>query len=394
MAHALVDAAAEVGQEIFEVDAGWYQGTPYSPYWDMRNTWPAISHSLGNWELGEERSRFPSGLKDLADYVRSKGMKFGLWFELERAGPDSFLAKKYPDWILQNETKWRMVDFGNPEVQDYFSKILDRYIRTLKLAYIRWDCNLHDISAFWAMKDSPNRRGMSEIRHIEGIRRVEQFVRDRHPDVILESCASGGRRIDLATLQNRHTAWISDATAGASIIRFHLEGLNYLLPGSRQLVAFAPRKRDFAKPDFVFPDIDCQCCFAGAFGTAGKLHLWPETMKQRMRLHIDVYKGLRRYLAEHFYLLIPQSQTLDTWAAWQFHDRQADRGFVQAFRIESPKQRNKILPKGIDPSAEYEFTDPYTGDTFTISGAELTATGLALNLAKNSSRVLVYGKSR
>ena len=184
-----------------------------------------------------------------------------------------------------------MVDFGNAEVQDYFSKILDRYIRTLKLAYIRWDCNLHDISAFWAMKDSPDRRGMSEIRHIEGIRRVEQFVRDRHPDVILESCASGGRRIDLATLQNRHTVWISDATAGASIIRFHLEGLNYLLPGSRQLVAFAPRERDFAKFDSVFPDIDCQCCFAGAFGTAGKLHLWPETMKQRMGQHFALSCG-------------------------------------------------------------------------------------------------------
>jgi alpha-galactosidase len=287
-----------------------------------------------------------------------------------------------------------MVDFGNTEVQDYFSKILDQYIRTLKLAYIRWDCNLHDISAFWAQKDSPDRRGMSEIRHIEGIRRVEQFVRHRHPDVILESCASGGRRIDLATLQNRHTAWISDATAGASIIRFHLEGLNYLLPGSRQLVAFAPRERDFAKPDFVFPDIDCQCCFAGAFGTAGKLHLWPETMKQHMRQHVEVYKKLRRYLAEDFYLLIPQSQTLNTWAAWQFHDRLADQGFVQAFCIESPKRRNKIVLKAIDPSVEYEFTDPYTGNTFTVSGAEMTSTGLTLNLAKNSSRVLVYGRSR
>jgi len=207
-----------------------------------------------------------------------------------------------------------MADFGNPEVQEYFSKILDRYIRTLQLAYIRWDSNLHDIDAFWTSQDGPNRRGISEIRHIEGVRRVEQFVRDRHPEVILESCAGGGRRIDLVTLENRHTTWISDATAGASIIRFHLEGLNHIIPGSRQLVAFAPAERVFAKPDFVFPDMDCQCCFAGAFGTAGKLHLWPEAMKQRMRQHVEVYKKLRRYLAEDFYLLIPQSQTLDTWA--------------------------------------------------------------------------------
>ena len=391
MARALVDAAAEIGQEIFEVDAGWYKGTPYSPYSDMRNTWPAISHPLGNWELGEERSRFPSGLGDLAQYVRSKGMQFGLWFELERVGPDSLLAQQHPDWIVQHGDGWRMADFGNPEVQEYFSKILDRYIRTLQLAYIRWDCNLHDIDAFWTSQDGPNRRGISEIRHIEGIRRVEQFVRDRHPEVILESCASGGRRVDLATLGNRHTTWISDATAGASIIRFHLEGLNHILPGSRQLVAFAPAERVFAKPDFVFPDIDCQCCFAGAFGTAGKLHLWPEAMKQRMREHVEVYKKLRRYLAEDFYLLIPQSQTLNTWAGWQFHDPQAHEGFVQVFRIESPRQGNKVVLKGLDPNREYELTDPYTGDSFTASGAELTSGGFELSLPTNSSRVFTYG---
>ncbi|MHC4401559.1 MAG: alpha-galactosidase [Planctomycetota bacterium] len=395
MARALVDAAAEVGQEIFEVDAGWYKGTPYSPYWDMRNTWPAISNPLGNWELGEERSRFPSGLEDLAEYARSKGMQFGLWFELERVGPDSLLARRHPDWIIKHGDGWRMADFGNPEVQDYFSKILDRYIRTLKLAYIRWDCNLHDIDAFWATQDSPDRRGMSEIRHVEGIRRVEQFVRDRHPNVILESCASGGRRIDLVTLRNRHTTWISDATAGASIIRFHLEGLNHLIPGSRQLVAFAPAERVFAKLDLVFPDIDCQCCFAGAFGTAGKLHLWPEAMKRRMRQHVGVYKKLRHYLAEDFYLLIPQSQTLDTWAAWQFHDPRASEGFVQPFRIESAQQSKKIVLKGLDSSGEYQFTDPYNNDTFTTaSGAELISIGLELSLPKNSSRVLTYRKTK
>lgn len=393
MARALVDAAADIGQEIFEVDAGWYKGTPYSPYWDMRNTWPAISNPLGNWELGEERERFPSGLDELAHYVRSKGMRFGLWFELERVGPDSLLAEQHPDWIIQYGDGWRMADFGNREVQAYFSKILDHYIRTLKLAYIRWDCNLHDIDAFWASCDEPNRRGISEIRHIEGIRRVEKFVRERHPHVILESCASGGRRIDLTTLQHRHTAWISDATAGASIIRFHLEGLNHIIPGSRQLVAFAPAERAFAGRDFAFPDIDCQCCFAGAFGSAGKIHLWPEPMKQRMRQHVTVYKKLRPYLDEDFYLLFPQSQTLDTWAAWQFHDPRAGEGFVQAFRIQSPERDKRIVLKGIEPQSNYQFTDPYSGDRFVRSGATLTSRGIELSLSKNSSRVFTYRKA-
>ena len=393
MAHALVDAAADIGQEIFEVDAGWYKGTPYSPYWDMRNTWPAISNPLGNWELGEERSRFPSGLEHLAEYVRSKGMQFGLWFELERVGPKSLLANDHPDWVIKYKKGWGMADFGDPVVQDYFCRILDRYIRTLKLAYIRWDCNLHAIDLYWATQDTPDRRGISEVRHVEGIRRVEQFIRDRHPNVILESCASGGRRIDLATLQHRHTTWISDATAGASIIRFHLEGLNHFIPGSRQLVAFAPHEKTFTKPDFVFPDIDCQCCFAGAFGTAGKLHLWPEEMKRRAREHVAVYKKLRRFLDDDFYLLVPQSQTLDTWAAWQFHDPQTGDGFVQAFRIESGDQTNKIVLKGLDENSEYQCTDPYNDDTFTASGGKLSTEGIEFNLPMNSSRVVMYRRT-
>jgi len=394
MARALVDAAAEIRQEIFEVDAGWYKGTPYSPYWDMRNTWPAISNPLGNWELGEERSRFPSGLEDLAEYARSKGLKFGLWFEFERVGPKSLLAKKHPNWVIKHRDGWGMADFANPDVQDYFCRILDRYITTLRLAYIRWDCNLHEISSYWAAQDAPERRGVSEIRHIEGIRRVEKFIRDRHPHVILESCASGGRRIDLATLQHRHTAWISDATVGSSIVRFHLEGLNHFMPGSRQLVAFAPAKSAFTKPDFVLPDIECQCCFAGAFGTAGKLHLWPDEMKQRMRQHVEVYKKLRPFLSEDYYPLVPQSETLDTWAGWQFHDPEGNAGFVQAFRIRSSQEPKRLALRGLDPNGQYEFTDPYTKKVFEAHGGMLISEGVKFALPKISSQVFTYRRRR
>ena len=391
---ALVDGAAEIGQEIFLLDAGWYKGTPTAPAADMRVTWDAISNSLGNWEEGEERSRFPSGLRALSDYVRSKGMQFGLWFEPERAGPQSLLARQHPDWLIFIQgRKWGQVDFGRPEVQDYFSRILDRYIKDLDVRFIRWDQNTHDLQAYWAQCDSPDRLGISQIRHLEGVHRVEDWVRKNHPDVILESCAGGGNRIDLATLQRRHAIWISDQTKDPQIVRFHLEGLNLFLPGSGQGVAFAPRAADYRTPGGLFPDIDCQCYFGGAFGSRGRLNEWPQSMKDQARRHYEVFKKIRRFLSEDYYPLQPQPRTMETWSGWQFHDPQTGEGFVQAFRLRSPRETRKFILKGMDPRGRYQFTDPYGGNTFEVPGGKLVSEGLEFDLPQMSSRVLVYRRN-
>jgi len=284
------------------------------------------------------------------------------------------------------------VDFGRPEVQDYFCRILDRYIKDLGLRYIRWDQNTHDLGAYWAARDAPDRQGISQIRHIEGIHRVEDYVRKNHPGVILESCAGGGLRIDLATLQRRHTIWISDQTMDPQIVRFHLEGLNQFIPGSGQAVAFAPRTDTYRKPGSVFPDIAYQCAFGGAFGSAGRLHEWPQAMRDQARKHQDVFKEIRRFLSEDYYPLVPQPRTLESWSGWQFHDPKASQGFLQVFRIRSPEQAKALVLQGLDPNSEYEFTDPYTGNSLSGSGARLISEGLKFDLPPMSSRVLTYRK--
>lgn len=390
----LVNRAAELGQEIFEVDAGWYAGTPSAPYTDMRTTWKAISGSLGNWELGEERTRFPSGLRSLADLVRSKGMRFGLWFEPERVGPESLLARKHPDWVTFITNRgWGYVDFSNPEVQQYYCNIFDRYIKDLGLQYIRWDNNIEVPLSYWEKRDPPNRRGISQIRHLEGVHRVEDWIRKNHPDVILESCAGGGQSINLATLQRRHTIWISDMTMNPQIVQFHLEGLNCFIPGNRQIVAFAPMRNTYRRTDHTFPDIVYQSCFGGAFGLAGRLHEWPETMMRQARKHFDVFKKIRNYLAEDFYPLAPQARSGESWSAWQFHDPRTNEGFVQAFRIRSQEQTRRFLPRALDEKSEYSFTDPYTGRTFQSTGAKLLSDGIEFDLPQMASRVWMYRKS-
>ena len=303
----LADRAAEMGQEVFLLDAGWYAGTGSAPYSDMSATWRSISRSLGNWDR-EEPAKFPSGLRAFAEYIRLKGLAMGLWFEPERIGRGSAIETAHPDWVLwARERPWGLVDFGRPEVQEWCIDLLSRYVRDLDLAYIRWDFNTEDALEKWEARDPPDRRGISQIRHLDGVHRVEDAVRERFPALIIESCAGGGGRIDLDTIRRRHTFWISDQTTEGHHVRFHLEGLNLFLPGSVQMVAFAPASSidPSAIPDLVF-----QSHFGGAFGTAGRIHEWPPALCDRARRHVEVFKGIRRFLSADYYLLLPQPRDL------------------------------------------------------------------------------------
>ncbi len=393
LAATLIDRAAEMGQEIFEIDAGWYNGTPSAPYERMDITWKAISESLGNWDEGADAKRFPSGLKVLAERVRTRGMQFGLWFEPERAGPESRLAREHPDWVMTIPgRRWVAVNLGIPAVQEYFCKLLDRYIEELGIRYIRWDMNNHDLLPYWQTKDAPGRQGITQIRYLEGLHRIEEHVVARHPGVILENCAGGGLRIDLTSLARRHTIWVSDAIH-TQVVRYHLEGLNQFIPGSGQVVSLSIPADEARKAEFVLPDYNCQVCFGGAFGLSGRLHEWSPATRQTARRNVDAYKRLRGFLAEDFYLLVPQPRTDQTWAGWQFHNPKTQEGFIQAFRVHSPDQRQSLVPKGLDRARTYRFNDPYTDNHFEISGAKLLSDGLAFDLPEMSSRVLLYKAS-
>jgi len=384
----LADAAAQIGQEYFLLDAGWYAGT---------NDAGGFSAGVGNWDE-IDNTKFPSGMGAFADYVRSKGLKFGLWFEPERVAKGSLLASQHPDWVIwlpQNAVQppangtptYGLLDYGRLEVQEWVFEMLDRYIRQLDIRYIRYDFNL-DPLAYWLSQDTPDRRGISQIHHIEGFYRVIDRIRQQHPKTVLEGCASGGRRIDLETTRRFHTFWISDHTVDPHIVRFHLQGLNYFLPGNYSYVCYTlplPYQQNFRTADLGF-----QSFFGGAFGTGGRIDDWSREMKEQAKKHVTVYKSLRRFLMEDYYSLTPQPLDLDSWTAWQFHKPETNEGFVQVFRLESSLQSRSFALKGLTPTAKYRFTEPYSGKTFQLKGSEALSNGVTVELPKLSSRVLLY----
>ncbi len=377
--HPIVDVAAAIGEEYFLLDAAWYIGS---------NGPEGFSGGVGNWEQVDS-TKFPQGLGHFADYVRSRGLKFGLWFEPERVHRNSLLAKQHPDWViwLGDENNYGLLDYGRVEAQQWVRNMMDRYITQLEIRYIRHDFNI-DPLAYWDSHDSANRRGISQIKHIEGFYNVIDWIRERHPATVLECCASGGRRIDLETARRFHTYWISDDTIDPVIVRYHLQGINYFLPGNYSYVQYtlpSPGEKDYKPKDF-----DYLSCFGGAFGTGGRLDQWPDAKKARFTVIEKLHKRIRPFLMEDYYALLPQSQDLKGWDAWQFHNPRTNSGFVQAFRQYSDTSSLDIPLFSLHPGDTYEFEDPLNGTTTQSGGAAAMKEGLSFELEEMSSRVLIY----
>jgi alpha-galactosidase len=366
--------AGKLGQEYFLLEPGWFvdQG---GDLWGQ---------SVGNWEL-ENRVKFPSGVKAFADYVRSQGVNFGLWIEPERAGRGTLLVQQHPDWVtFLPGTDNGLVDFGLPAVRQWAKNLFDEKIREYDVKYVRWDFNVHPL-LHWEFKDQarPHRKGISQIRHIEGLYEVADWVREHNPDTTLEGCAGGGNRIDLETIRRFHVFWISDETINPDIVRYHLHGAHYFLPGNYLYSLFAEQLQGSEK---LFPDIDYQSFLGGAFGFGGKLETWTPEMIDQANRHVQVYKSLRRFLVEDYYPLFPQPRGFNAWDGAQYHDPGKQEGFFSVFRLNTAQDTVEIQLQGLEPNATYEFRDPYTNQVFKQKGSQ----GVTLKLDRMTGKVLAY----
>jgi alpha-galactosidase len=195
---ALADVAAEVGVERFVLDDGWFR---------HRRSDRA---GLGDWYVDE--TVWPNGLHPLVDHVRGLGMQFGLWVEPEMVNPDSDLARTHPEWIMATggrlppEARYQQVlDLGHAEAYSYIFERLDALLSEYDIAYLKWDHNRDLIDA----GHSPRGEAGVHVQTLQLYRLLDQ-LRTRHPGVEIESCASGGSRVDLGVLEHTDRIWSSD----------------------------------------------------------------------------------------------------------------------------------------------------------------------------------------
>jgi alpha-galactosidase len=212
----LADVAASVGVERFVLDDGWFRGR------DDDHT------SLGDWYV--DGRKYPHGLGELVDHVTGLGLEFGLWVEPEMVNPDSDLYRAHPDWALGIEGQepvlgrhQLVLDLARPEVSAYLLERLDSLLTEHAIGYLKWDMN-RDLVAAGGATGGPSMHAQTVALYA-----LLAELRRRHPDVEIESCASGGARIDLGIATHTDRFWTSDcndALERQSIQRT----FSYLLP--------------------------------------------------------------------------------------------------------------------------------------------------------------------
>ena len=192
----LADRAAEVGIERFVLDDGWFGG--------RRDD----TTSLGDWYVSTDI--WPTGLEPLITYVTGLGLKFGLWVEPEMINPDSDLFRAHPDWVLAAPGRLppisrhqHVIDLANPDAFAYIFSRLDALLTEYDISYLKWDHNRDLVNA-----QHDGRAGIH--RQTLAIYRLLDQLKDKHPAVEIESCASGGARVDLGILARTDRVWASD----------------------------------------------------------------------------------------------------------------------------------------------------------------------------------------
>jgi alpha-galactosidase len=209
----LVDAAADLGVERFVLDDGWFRGRDDD------------TAGLGDWYVDERKH--PGGLEPLASRVRSAGMEFGLWFEPEMVNPDSELYRGDPTRVLGDpegptNRLQHVLDIARPDVGSYLRERLGDLIAGSQPVFLKWDDNRDHVAA--------ERDGVASTHaHVVALYELLDDLVAAHPELEIESCASGGGRIDLGILERTHRFWTSDNLDPIERQRMQ-RGASYLLP--------------------------------------------------------------------------------------------------------------------------------------------------------------------
>lgn len=192
----IIDKAAEVGVERVVLDDGWF-GSRRSD-----------ASGLGDWVVSPEV--WPNGLAPLAKYSNDKGIEFGLWFEGEMLQKDSDLFRAHPDWVMQEEGRWplegrkqQVLDLTNPDAYQYVLTQVDDVLSSCNISYIKWDHNRH-------LSDPVSKGKPAVHNQTKAIYELFDELKRRHPGLEIESCSSGGGRIDLGMIEHADRFWTSD----------------------------------------------------------------------------------------------------------------------------------------------------------------------------------------
>ena len=367
-----IDTAAELGLEFLEIDAAWF-GAASGKFYE----------GIGNWERVDE-VKFPNGLEPVAEYAKSKGIGFGLWFEPERVRFDSDWATEHADffWSAAAPT-YKHLNLTRKDAQDALIEMLSNWITKLDIRWLRWDYNVGNGPSDWWDPVDPT--GKLQFAYFEGLYRVWDTLLDRHPNLMFDNCAGGGRRSDFGTSMRAATMVISDHAEDPHVCRNMQIGAARFIPGNWANSSIYCNDVD---PDEYVDHLALTSRMAGAISLSGWISHWSEKQKKFVKRYLDAFKTYRHLLMKDFHRLTPYPRTPDDWDVVEFLDPATGEAVVLGYRVEGPDTTRVVKPVRLDAEKTYRVVDPFTGaKEISVSGADLMAKGMSYELKEHDSAI-------
>jgi alpha-galactosidase len=372
-----------IALDYWWMDAGWYPC----------EGWPTV----GTWRPDPER--FPHGLKEVSDHAARQGAGLIVWFEPERVSPGTWLHEHHPEWLiarsdlsgpLSPQDSQLLFNLGDPDARAWLTEHVDRLIGEQGIALYRQDHNF-DPLPYWRAHDAPDRQGSTENRHVCGYLAYWDALRERHPNMLIDSCAGGGRRNDLESLRRAVPLLRSDyqsfegdlSTATGN--QCHTYALSSWFPYYGHGAYYNPlhTAREIAYM--------ARSYFAPAWVLAVDVRL-PGIDWDLYRRLVSEWRAIADSMLGDYYPLTPYTLSEEAWIAWQFHRVEADSGVAQAYRRCAAPLSHLTLPlQGLRADRRYTLRDLVSGQTWQLAGADLLTTGLPLEIGEApGAAVLVY----
>jgi alpha-galactosidase len=400
-------AQAGLDYDVWWVDAGWYQCRDSSTdetHWCVTGTWAA------------DPERFPRGLAPVSANAARHGAQLLLWFEPERVFPETSLAKDHPEWLLDRpgwepdhrparptgepaHSFWLqdvsgLLDLSNPECKAALVDMVSGLIETYGIGIYREDFNYGPLE-FWRARDVADRRGATENLYVQGHLDFWDTLLERHRWLLIDSCASGGRRNDLETMRRSVPLHYTDFGYGQHPVKLDFQQTMYeWLPYFKEttqswdLAEAAAAGMAAGEPDsFAF-----HCALAPMLGPsidARRLDQYDIGTARRM---IAIWRRSAPYvLRGDYYALTPPGRSGSEWVGRQFCSHDGSEGFVQAIRhSHSDEERRTFNLRRLRADATYVLEEAESGDQRIVDGLSLISSGLTFALPPRSGSMWFY----
>lgn len=355
----LIAEAADLGCERFVLDDGWFLGRRHD------------RAGLGDWQVDE--TIYPKGLETLIDHAKSKGMEFGLWIEPEMVNPDSHLYRSHPNWVIGTPDNpnvefrhQRVLDFSQPEIYDNILGKIKALLTRYDIRYLKWDMN-RDInqpgSATTVNTPCVN-------QHVKAVYRMLAELNAQFPKVQIESCASGGGRIDYGILPYVQRFWTSDATD--AIDRLSIQrGYSFFFPLALMGSHIGPSPSPITKRRLSM-SLRAGVAFWGQLGVEFDPRKLSDADRSELKKAVNLHKKFRPLLHEGDFIRLHASTESQSFGVISKDKSEAVFSF---FQITSCRQSvpPKICFRGLCENANYRMKVLWKSESIEENSAALSA---------------------